>query len=498
VCLLWFEPIAIVEYAETYNEHNSQLFPLTDDSIPVQDFIGFCTRIIRTTAVSKEVALLGLLFILRLRMRNPDVQAKTGSQWRIFTIALMLGNKSNIPLKAISLTSVLDDNTYTNKTWADVTRILNVEDIKVMEVEFLSQMRYNLFVTAEQWNEWKVKVSRMYQYHRDSSRQRNMKVYRPSIPPSPPVSSTAATSPSFNDQLPYLPGLSGSPFRTYFNPQNVPERMSSPHRLPPMDESPASAATAVHARVSRKRSREENVLPGGLQPPTKRYQQQFPGPLGIQIPVQPQQRVHYPSADANQHMQPYAPQPVSARSSVSLETTPATTTTTITQNTSPSYSMQQVYPLQPASPSYPTSPYAASPLSPYSTASTSGFNSLSPYASLPHRQMQPSTTPQPQLLDSAQQPSGYASGFSSPYKYLQNRFSPYAPVRPVRTLPSQFNPPRMQWNTIPPMSSEELWYQPIGLHGHSGLRRGIPQYNPVYSYHPPPHHYQQQTQGQQR
>lgn len=92
VCFLWFEPIAILDYAGV--GENVQLHHLADDSIPAPDFIEFCIRVIRTTAVSKEVALLGLLFIHRLRMKNPGVEGKAGSQWRIFTIALMLGNKS--------------------------------------------------------------------------------------------------------------------------------------------------------------------------------------------------------------------------------------------------------------------------------------------------------------------------------------------------------------------------------------------------------------------
>ena len=48
----------------------------------------------------------------------------------------------------------------------------------------------------------------------------------------------------------------------------------------------------------------------------------------------------------------------------------------------------------------------------------------------------------------------------------------------------------MQWNMIPP---EDLWYQPLGLHGHSGLRRGIP----TYSGYNPEHH-QQYPPPQQR
>jgi hypothetical protein len=352
-----------------------------------------------------------------------------------------------------------------------------------MEVEFLSQMRYNLFVSPQQWEEWKTTVSRMYIYHRECIRQRSIpkKVFHTNIPPSPPVS-TIPTSPSFAEQQPYMPG---SPFRMHFPQQSVPERMGSPHHvLPPLDNSPSAASAAIHARVtSRKRSREE-TMPGGLQPPSKRYQQQYAqqAPLGIQMPNHQPHRMHYPIDPIQQTFQQFPQSQKQPRVSLSV--------TLPDQTESPSY----LHPLQPSSPSYPTSPYAISPLSPFSTASN--YNSLSPYAVPPHRQTQHSTPSQPPVLESQGPPTGYASGFSSPYKYLENRYSPYAPVRPVRTLPSQFIPPRMQWNMIPP---EELWYRPLGLHGHSGLRKGIPTYsgyNPEYQHYP--QQYQRQHQNQNR
>jgi len=101
-CFLWFEPWNVLEYVETYGEQAAHLQPLADNSVPSTEFIEFCTQVIRTTAVSREVALLGLLFIHRLRQKVPDVQGKSGSQWRIFTIALMLGNKSKTPSETIS------------------------------------------------------------------------------------------------------------------------------------------------------------------------------------------------------------------------------------------------------------------------------------------------------------------------------------------------------------------------------------------------------------
>ena len=372
---------------------------------------------------------------------------------------------------------VLDDNTYTNKTWADVTKILHVQDIKIMEVEFLSQMRYNLFVSPEQWEDWKLTVSKMWTYHRNCLRQRRAfpeKVFAPNVPSSPPVTAIVTSPPIFPEaQHAFLP-MPGSPLRMHFPAGQQVERLVSPYRmLPALDDSPSAVSAAIHARVSRKRSREDTQ--GTLPPPSKRYQPQQPPPpqqqsfapvpLGIHLP-QPHSRMQYPTDTITHAIQPYPPQTNHPRVSLSLSL-PSD------QTRSPSYLGQHA--LQPISPTNPTSPFAASPMSPFSQ--NSNYNSLSPYAVSAHRQI----AQQPASQENA---PGYASGYSSPYKYLRNRFSPYAPVRPPRTIQAQFVPPQMQWNLLPPQT-DELWYQPLGLHGPSGWRRGIPsypEYNPGYTH----------------
>lgn len=46
-----------------------------------------------TTQVSQNVILLALLFIYRLKKLVPTVNGKAGSEYRLLTVALMLGNK---------------------------------------------------------------------------------------------------------------------------------------------------------------------------------------------------------------------------------------------------------------------------------------------------------------------------------------------------------------------------------------------------------------------
>jgi hypothetical protein len=48
----------------------------------------------------------------------------------------------------------LDDNTFTNKTWSDVSG-MKVHDLNIMESEFLEALDYNLFVRQHEYGIWK-------------------------------------------------------------------------------------------------------------------------------------------------------------------------------------------------------------------------------------------------------------------------------------------------------------------------------------------------------
>ncbi|KAE8391791.1 cyclin-domain-containing protein [Aspergillus alliaceus] len=140
-CLFWFETTAKLNDIE---ERKNPLY-IAPEAIPSAGFLKWVTNILSTTQVSQNVILLALLFVYRLKKFNHRVRGKKGSEYRLMTIALMLGNK------------FLDDNTYTNKTWAEVSGI-SVQEIHVMEVEFLSNVRYNLFVSEEEWSRWHSKL----------------------------------------------------------------------------------------------------------------------------------------------------------------------------------------------------------------------------------------------------------------------------------------------------------------------------------------------------
>ncbi len=160
---------------------------LTENALASAHFKKWVQSVLTTTQVTQNVILLALMFIYRLKVANPTVRGRPGSEYRLLTVALMLGNK------------FLDDNTYTNKTWAEVSGIA-VGEIHVMEVEFLSNMRYSLLASKDQWEEWLVKLARFWEYC-DRAEQ---PVVSPLVIPSPTHRgfTSPLPSPTGNLQLP--------------------------------------------------------------------------------------------------------------------------------------------------------------------------------------------------------------------------------------------------------------------------------------------------------
>lgn len=70
--------------------------PLPVEAIPSTGFLKWVTTILSMTQVSQNVILLALMFIHRLKKYNPGVKGKLGSEYRLLTVALMLGNKCEL------------------------------------------------------------------------------------------------------------------------------------------------------------------------------------------------------------------------------------------------------------------------------------------------------------------------------------------------------------------------------------------------------------------
>ena len=218
-CLFWFESTSTLR--EIGQSTGSPSNPaLVSEAFPTMSFQKWAATTLATTQVSKSVIILALLFIYRLKERNPGVKGKVGSEYRLLTVALMLGNK------------YLDDNTYTNKTWAEVSGI-SVGEVHVMEVEFLSNMRYTLFVDSADWKAWEVKLGRFW-----SAIQRAQKISPGNLPRLPHFNS----NPFPNTKLPSPPNsVQGSPpfaadqfgqSPSHARPSTNPPYLAPPHPFP--------------------------------------------------------------------------------------------------------------------------------------------------------------------------------------------------------------------------------------------------------------------------
>ncbi|KAJ5224717.1 uncharacterized protein N7469_008220 [Penicillium citrinum] len=205
-CLFWFEKTSKIQAIEDRRNPVPSIVP---EAIPTAGFQKWVSTILSTTQVSQNVILLALLFVYRLKKFNASVKGKKGSEFRLMTVALMLGNK------------FLDDNTYTNKTWAEVSGIA-VQEIHIMEVEFLSNIRYDLFSSESEWTRWHNKLGLFGDFFNKAS-QLPLETETPVLQLSPPRLQPQSPSPS--SKLP-------SPPSDVFRPQSQPNWYSSAPGLP--------------------------------------------------------------------------------------------------------------------------------------------------------------------------------------------------------------------------------------------------------------------------
>ncbi|UZJ54342.1 hypothetical protein CBS101457_003662 [Exobasidium rhododendri] len=105
---------------------------------PKSRFLRFSREILSTTQVSSSVITLALIYVHRLKAAHPHMKGREGSEYRLAISSLMLANK------------ILDDNTYLNKTWAEISGMPLIE-ISKMEVEFWLGLKMELHITKEDY-----------------------------------------------------------------------------------------------------------------------------------------------------------------------------------------------------------------------------------------------------------------------------------------------------------------------------------------------------------
>lgn len=452
-CLFWFESTAKLNGIEKCVDPSPTLVP---EVSPASGFQKWVTTVLSTTQVSQNVILLALMFIYRLKKFNSGVKGKSGSEFRLLTIALMLGNK------------FLDDNTYTNKTWAEVSGI-PVQEIHIMEVEFLSNVRYNLFASASEWSEWHGKLRRFFEFYRTASLVPEDGEQLAPITPSLRISPSLGATPP-------LPSLSPSS-KLPSPPGSEVLRPLSNWNIPPVNQhtSSASYATSLPRMGNeipppvnpRKRSREEPTE----EHPTKRIA--MPNsttlPPSSALPsMTTLPPVLTPTSVPSTHVPPMRP--------MSQQLPRPNIPTTSSGGSS---SNNNLTPNVPTISHQPAAPVSLRPMS-----STSYNNPPAPSTWV--QQMPPVTTTVPSVSNgiyttpvSLPDPSRHTGSFSStlspalpaysaantpihlsPSFWLANRYSPYRPVRSVNTL--LIPPPSASLQQHRSVPYHHMHYQPLG------------------------------------
>ncbi|KAI0880768.1 uncharacterized protein GGS22DRAFT_79952 [Annulohypoxylon maeteangense] len=458
-CFFWFETMDTITAAEQIKQRSpaDPIPPLSQYTEPCPAYKQWVNKILSTTQVTQNVILLALLFVYRLKKVNPKVNGSPGSEYRLLTVALMLGNK------------FLDDNTYTNNTWAEVSSI-SVKEIHIMEVEFLSNMRYGLLTSKEEWEEWLQKLACFHEYYERAKideQRRNIPPPMPMTVPSPNHGRYTSPLPSPTCILPSTgPGAQLSLAAAYSpNPAIQNQAWNGYHHAPSV--SPLASKPSLGHPMVRKRSLES---PDTFEHAPKRVTRQPPaammpstrpihgGAEGVRLPVP------HLTLDTSQAVTPLTYPPSSHYPQPAVSLPPigsgmramSTVYPTATTSWAPQGSM--VATCGPQTPSYVLPPSYGTPTKRHSPTGLAHFGS-SPLA----------------------EAYGTHTPISnSPLVYLQQRASPYKPVRRVNHL---LNPPPSIPLSQYHLGSNQMHYQPLGRR--NDLRSGIvPEFLPAY----PPNH----------
>ncbi|WFC93447.1 hypothetical protein MBRA1_000067 [Malassezia brasiliensis] len=148
---------------------------------PTERFYTFVKDVLRMTQVSKTVIAFSLLYIYRLKVRHPNLEGQLGSEYRLFLTSLVLANK------------FLDDHTYTNKTWSDVSRI-PLKEITKMELQLWGGIDTNASATVEEYAWWQSTLDQLTTQRSLDQRWLNAPDVTPALSPSSSFSDASSVS----------------------------------------------------------------------------------------------------------------------------------------------------------------------------------------------------------------------------------------------------------------------------------------------------------------
>ncbi|KAK5637123.1 hypothetical protein RRF57_012835 [Xylaria bambusicola] len=118
-------------------------------------FRKFVNQILTSTRLPSTTILLGMNYLAKhINMHKPagtyDAVCE-GEAWKMLTVALLLGSK------------FLDDNTFQNRSWSDVSGIA-VAELNTMEGKWLQDMNWLLYVNVDRSHDYEAWLNSWKQY----------------------------------------------------------------------------------------------------------------------------------------------------------------------------------------------------------------------------------------------------------------------------------------------------------------------------------------------
>lgn len=313
-----------------------------------------------------------------------------------------------------------------------------------MEVEFLSNMKYNLFTSDREWKEWHVKLGRFWNYFDRASKTQLDVPSRAVAPPTPmfnPPNSLPSPPASTNASPPFLPS-----HHTSAQGLAYPHPLSMPPYLAPSTFSSGPVMPEIDLRpTGRKRSYEDN----SQEPPAKRPSQSLASSAASSTTLTP---------STLYGITPNIPRLPIPNLSVNTSTYGAGVDGIHSaQLPLPGRAMSMVYP---GLGSWPqtgnmSSSQKPTPLYPHA-------NVISPMVDQARRQSPyPGASQNSSPTSNIFPHSQHSQNLSSPSYFAAQRSSPYRPVRGVNTL--LVPPPSASMhNPSQHLGFDQMHYQPLG------------------------------------
>ncbi|KAM0820851.1 putative Clr5 domain-containing protein [Seiridium cardinale] len=144
-CFIWKEPWEHVAFTmESQAAMPEHVLGTTVTPL----FCEWCRTVTSTIMMPLSDALLATLYLYRLRTYHRKLVIAQRSEYRFAVVALMLANKFS------------EDTSYTARTWGEVSGV-ELSEIRIMEVEFLLNLRYDMCVSETQWRDWTTEVMQL-------------------------------------------------------------------------------------------------------------------------------------------------------------------------------------------------------------------------------------------------------------------------------------------------------------------------------------------------